>query len=167
MVEFKHILCPTDLSDASRPALAYAAAFTVWYGAKLSLLHVVPTFDAVQVPPGTLGESVQVVYPSTREEVVAAMQRQADATGAAAASPYLLAESGDSVGTIVDQALTIPSDLIVLGTHGRSGFNRLLHGSVTEQVLHRASCPVLTVPPHAHGAPGGAVLPLALSRRAG
>jgi len=153
MVEFKHILCPTDLSEASRPALAYAAAFTVWYGAKLSVLHVVPTFDAIQVPPGTLGESVQVVYPSTRDEVIAAMQRQAESMGAAAVGPYLVADAGDPVGTIVDQALTIPSDLIVMGTHGRSGFNRLLHGSVTEQVLHRAPCPVLTVPPHAHGAP--------------
>lgn len=153
MVEFKHILCPTDLSEASRPALAYAAAFTVWYGAKLSVLHVVPTFDAIQVPPGTLGESVQVVYPSTRDEVIGAMQRQAESMGAAAVGPYLVADAGDPVGTIVDQALTIPSDLIVMGTHGRSGFNRLLHGSVTEQVLHRAPCPVLTVPPHAHGAP--------------
>ena len=45
MVEFKHIICPTDLSESSRPALTYAAAFTVWYGAKLSILHVVPTFE--------------------------------------------------------------------------------------------------------------------------
>ncbi|MCC7179105.1 MAG: universal stress protein [Acidobacteria bacterium] len=154
MVEFKHILCPTDLSEASRPALAYAAAFTVWYGAKLSLLHVVPTFDAIQVPPGTLGEAVQVVYPSTREEVVAAMKRQAEAMGAGAVEPYLVAESGDPVNTIIDQALAIPSDLIVMGTHGRSGFNRLLNGSVTEELLHRSPCPVLTVPPHAQGAPG-------------
>lgn len=154
MVEFKHILCPTDLSESSRPALAYAAAFTVWYGAKLSILHVVPTFDAIQVPPGALGESVQVVYPSTREEVVGVLQRQAESMGAAAVGPYLVAEAGDPIATIVDQALTIPSDLIVMGTHGRSGFNRLLFGSVTEQILQRAPCPVLTVPPHAHGAPG-------------
>jgi nucleotide-binding universal stress UspA family protein len=154
MVEFKHILCPTDLSESSRPAMAYAAAFTVWYGAKLSVLHVVPTFDAIQIPPGALGESVQVVYPSTREEVLAALRRQAETMGAAAVEPYLVAEAGDPVGTIVDQALTIPSDLIVMGTHGRSGFNRLLYGSVTEQVLHRAPCPVLTVPPHARAAPG-------------
>lgn len=154
MVEFKHILCPTDLSDASAPALSYGAAFAVWYGAQLSLLHVVPTFDAIQVPPSTLGGAVQVVYPSTREEVLASMRKQADATGASAVNPYYVAEAGDPIDTIVDQALGMSADLLVVGTHGRSGFNRLLHGSVTEAVLHRAPCPVLTVPPQSADAPG-------------
>jgi len=148
MVEFKHILAPTDMSEASRPALAYAAAFASWYGANLALLHVVPTFDAIQMPPGTLGDSVQVVYPSSREEVIATMQRHAEAVGIASASPYLMAEAGDPVDTIVDQAISMPADLIVIGTHGRSGFSRLLYGSIAEQVLHRSPCPVLTVPPH-------------------
>lgn len=157
MVEFKHVLCPTDLSESSNPALGYGAAFATWYGARLSLLHVVPTFDAIQVPPSTLGEAVQVVYPSTREEVLASMKKQADATGAAAADPYLIAEAGDTVQAIVDQALGLSADLVVLGTHGRRGFNRLLHGSVAEAVLHRAPCPVLTVPPQAAPAPGNVV----------
>ena len=151
MVEFKHILAPTDLTDASRPALACAAAFASVYGASLALLHVVPTFDAIQMPPGTLGDSVQVVYPSSRDEVIATLQSHAEAIGVWAASPYLMAEAGDPVDTIVDQAVSMPADLIVMGTHGRSGFNRLLYGSVTEQVLHRAPCPVLTVPPHSQG----------------
>jgi nucleotide-binding universal stress UspA family protein len=156
MVEFKHILATTDMSDSSRPALALASAFASWYGANLSLLHVVPTFDAIQMPPGTLGDSVQMVYPSSREEVIATMQRHVKSAGLASASPYLMAEAGDPVDTIVDQAISIPADLIVMGTHGRSGFNRLLYGSVTEQVLHRSPCPVLTVPPHSASAPSEA-----------
>jgi nucleotide-binding universal stress UspA family protein len=148
MVEFKHILAPTDMSDASRPALAYAAACASWYGANLSLLHVVPTFDAIQMPPGTLGDPVQVIYPPSREEVIATMQRHVEAVGLASAAPYLMVEDGDPVDTILDQAISMPADLIVMGTHGRSGFNRLLFGSITEQVLHRSPCPVLTVPPH-------------------
>jgi nucleotide-binding universal stress UspA family protein len=152
MVEFKHILAPTDMSEESRPALAHAAAVASWYGASLSLLHVVPTFDAVQMTPGTLGDSVQVVYPSTREEVIATMQRQVEAAGLASAAPYLMAEAGSPADTIVDQAISMPADLIVIGTHGRSGFNRLLHGSTAEQVLHRSPCPVLTVPPHSTSA---------------
>jgi nucleotide-binding universal stress UspA family protein len=151
MVEFKHILAPTDLTEASRPALACASAFASSYGASLALLHVVPTFDAIQMPPATLGESVQMVYPSSREEVLATMQSHAESVGVWAASPYLMAEAGDPVDTIVDQAVSMPADLIVMGTHGRRGFNRLLYGSVTEQVLHRAPCPVLTVPPHSQG----------------
>lgn len=148
MIEFKHVLCPTDLSPASRPALTYAAAIAVWYDAQLTLLHVVPTFDAIQVPPGTLGETVQIVYPSSREEVLATLAREAEASGAAAAKPALEVEAGDPIERIVDRGLTLGADLIVVGTHGRTGIGRALVGSVAERVLHRASCPVLTVPPH-------------------
>ena len=156
MVEFRHILATTDMTDSSGPALAYASAFASGYGAHLALLHVVPTFDAIQMPPGTLGDAVQMVYPSSREEVIATMQRQVESAGLPAASLYLMAEAGDPVDTIVDQAISIPADLIVMGTHGRSGFNRMLFGSVTEHVLHRSPCPVLTVPPHSAVAPADA-----------
>ena len=61
----------------------------------------------------------------------------------------LAAEAGDTVATIVDRAVVIPADLLVMGTHGRSGFDRLLLGSVAEKVLRKAPCPILTVPPHA------------------
>lgn len=149
MVRFQQILCPTDMSDASRPALRYAAAIAAWYDARLTVLHVVPTFDAIQIPPGALGETVQVVYPSSRDDVLATLRQQVEATGANAVNPALEAEAGDALHVIVDRALSIPADLLVLGTHGRSGFNRLLYGSIAEQVLHRASCPVLAVPPHA------------------
>ena len=64
-------------------------------------------------------------------------------------APAFAALTGDIPTTIVDQALSIGADLIVIGTHGRRGFKRWLLGSVTEAVLHEAACPVLTVPPHA------------------
>ena len=156
MVEFKHILATTDMSEASRPALIYASAFASGYDANLALLHVVPTFDAIQMPPGTLGDAVQMVYPASRDEVLATMQRHVESAGLASASLYLMAEAGDPVDTIVDQAVSIPADVIVMGTHRRSGLNRLLYGSVTEHVLHRAPCPVLTVPAHSPSAPSGA-----------
>jgi len=149
MVRFEKILCPTDLSHSSRPALRHAAAVAAWYNAQLTVLHVVPTFDAIQIPPGALGETVQVVYPSSRDEVIASMQAEVEATGSNAVNPAVVAEAGDAADLIIDKALAIPADLIVMGTHGRSGFNRFLYGSITEQVLHRAPCPVMAVPPHA------------------
>lgn len=149
MVRFQQILCPTDLSDSSRPALRHAAAIAAWYDARLTVLHVVPTFDAIQLPPNTLGETVHVVYPASRDEVTGTIRRHVDAAGASAVNPALEAEAGDTVDTILDRALNLSADLVVIGTHGRSGFNRLLLGSIAEQILHRASCPVLTVPPHA------------------
>lgn len=149
MVKFKHILCPIDLSDASVGLLAYAAAFARLYKARLTVLHVVPTFDPVQVRSGSLGDPVHIVRPIPREEVVDEMRRVVDAAGAAARDSTLAAEAGDVVTTIVDQALGMSADLLVMGTHGRSGFDRFLLGSVTEKVLRKAPCPVLTVPPHA------------------
>ena len=70
----------------------------------------------------------------------------------------VVAEAGDPATTIVEQASAQRADLVVMTTHGRSGFDRLLLGSVTEHVLRRAPCPVLTVPPHAAGSPDGVML---------
>lgn len=149
MVEFRNILCPIDLSDASIRPLAYAAAFARWYDARLTVLHVVPTFDPMQVRSGALEDPVRIVYPMPREEILGDLRRALDAAGAGAADVTLAAEAGDPVQTIVDHAVRTAADLLVMGTHGRSGFDRLLLGSVTEKVLRKAPCPILTVPPHA------------------
>jgi nucleotide-binding universal stress UspA family protein len=149
VVEFTHILCAVDLSDSSTGPLAYAGAFAKWYKARLTVVHVVPTFDPMQTQPGRLGDPIRIVQPVSREEVLDELRRALDAAGAAALDTTLAAEAGDTVATIVDQAVRIPADLLIMGTHGRSGFDRLLLGSVTEKVLRKAPCPILTVPPHA------------------
>ena len=149
MVEFRNILCPVDLSAASIRPLAYAAAFARWYDARLTVLHVVPTFDPMQVRSGSLGDPVRIVYPVPREEVLGDLRRALDEAGAGTLDVSLAGEAGDAVATIVDQAVVLAADLLVMGTHGRSGFDRLLLGSVTEKVLRKAPCPILTVPPHA------------------
>jgi nucleotide-binding universal stress UspA family protein len=63
-----------------------------------------------------------------------------------------LVREGNVASEILTQATDMKADLLVMGTHGRSGFERLLLGSTTEKVLRKASCPVLTVPPHHPGA---------------
>ena len=147
MVEFKQIICPVDLSESSVRALAYAAALARWYDSQLTVLHVVPTFESMQVR-GDLAEPIRVVTPMPREQVLEEMSRSLNLTALASrATP--VAQSGDPRETIIDQALSKKADLIVMGTHGRRGFKRLLLGSVTEAVLREAPCPVLTVPPHA------------------
>jgi nucleotide-binding universal stress UspA family protein len=148
MIAFKQILCPTDLSEASVRSLTYAAAFARWYGARLTILHVVPTFEAMTVGPGALNGPPQIVMPLSRQEVLDEMRRITESTGIDSSDATLSAEAGDPVRNIVDQALAIGADLVVMGTHGRSGFERLLIGSVAEKVLRKAPCPVLLVPPH-------------------
>lgn len=149
MVEFRNILCPIDLSHSSVRPLAYAAAFARWYDARLTVLHIVPTFDPMQVRSGSLGDPVRIMYPMPREEVLDELRRAVGAAGTATLDVAFEAEAGEAVATIVDRAVVIPADLLVMGTHGRSGFDRLLLGSVTEKVLRKAPCPILTVPPHA------------------
>ena len=62
----------------------------------------------------------------------------------------VLFETGQPAPQILDLATSLPADMIVMGTHGASGFEHLVLGSVTEKVLRKARCPVLTVPPRAH-----------------
>jgi nucleotide-binding universal stress UspA family protein len=150
VIDFKHILCPIDFSESSTRSLAHAAALARWYQAQLTVLHVVPTFDPVQVR-AELGVPVQTVNPVTREEVLRVMRPLLESAGVLPEA-QLIAEAGDASTTIVDQALTTRADLIVIGTHGRRGFKRLLLGSVAETVLHEAPCPVLTVSPHTEAA---------------
>jgi nucleotide-binding universal stress UspA family protein len=150
MIEFKRILCPVDFSDSSIRALAHAEALARWYEAQLTVLHVVPTFEPIQVQ-AELGVPVQIVNPMPREEVVRQMRPFLERAGVSS-DAQLIAEAGDPRTTIVDQALTTRADLIVIGTHGRRGFTRLLLGSVAESVLHEAPCPVMTVSPHTEAA---------------
>jgi nucleotide-binding universal stress UspA family protein len=150
VIEFNRILCPVDFSESSTRALAHAAALTRWYEAHLTVLHVAPTFDPVQIR-GDLGVPVEFVTPVTREEVLSELSRILERAGVSP-DAHLIAQAGDASTTIVREALTTRADLIVIGTHGRRGFKRLLLGSVAETVLHEAPCPVLTVSPHTEAA---------------
>ena len=149
MITFNHILCPIDLSDISSHQLSYAAAFARWYGARLTVLHVVPTFDPMPVHPGRLEDPMRIVYPMSEDDVTGELGRAVEQAGLTGPDAAVAAAAGDAVETIVDRAVALPADLLVMGTHGRSGFDRVLLGSVTEKVLRQAPCPVLTVPPHA------------------
>lgn len=151
MVQFTNILCPVDFTESSTRALGHAATLARWYDARLTVLHVVPTFDPALLRPTELEGSVQFVQPPSRDDVTSELGRAVEATGAALPTVELAVDSGDPVTTIVDRAIATPADLVVMGTHGRGGFERLLLGSVTEKVLRKAPCPVLTVPPHATG----------------
>lgn len=149
MVEFTHILCPSDLSDLSLPPLAHAVALARWYKSQLTVLHVVPTFEPAVVGASAIGGAMQVVYPTSREDILAALRRAVDHVGGGTLDVHLVAETGDTARTIIDQALGVHADLLVVGTHGRGGFERFFIGSVAEKVLRKAHCPVLTVPPAA------------------
>lgn len=153
MVEIRHILCPTDFSDISHHALDHAIVIARWYESQITALHVgspmVVLGTFAPVPPAASeilpGESNQ----QRLEEQLRAWLAPATAAGL---KTDVIVDEGNPARCILDHARTLPADLIVIGTHGQSGFERLVLGSVTEKVLRKAACPVMTVPPHAAGA---------------
>jgi nucleotide-binding universal stress UspA family protein len=150
-VTIRTILCPIDLSDFSRPALAHAAALGRWYGAEVIVLHVFATV----MPPATLGAypAWMLHVPEARGVITQELRSMLEPYTTGATTLRLHTAEGDASGEIVRHASELHADLVVIGTHGRSGFDRLTLGSVTEKVLRKAPCPVLTLPPDAASNP--------------
>lgn len=146
-----HILCPIDGSEFATRALRYAAAVTREYNAALTVLTARPPLPALGIwtSPNLM---LPPELPGEREHTFAAFQQFVQRTTGLPDVRVLL-QDGPVVGEIVREANEWPADLIVMGTHGASGFERLVLGSVTEKVLRRASVPVLTIPPAAADPP--------------
>jgi len=142
MRPLQKILCPVDTSVFSARALSYAKALAGWYGASIAVLYVRP----VIVPPA-LWFGAPAVLPPEPEDGLTERHLESFVRDAIGAAPVTLAiRDGAVVHEILQTAAELPADLIVMGTHGHSGFERLLLGSVTEKTLRKAQVPVLTVP---------------------
>jgi nucleotide-binding universal stress UspA family protein len=142
MTSIERILCPIDFSDISQHALGYASAMARWYDARLTVLFVFSNVAAMDLPPLILDDV-------DRERLLGEMRRFASCVPSTVAVDFLLREAGFAHDEIVAQASATGADLLVLGTHGRSGFQHLFLGSVTEKVMRKAACPTLIVPPRA------------------
>ena len=142
--EFRKLLVPIDFSEPSRDALHYAISLAKPFKAEILLVHVVepvvvpPSPDFMVVPTTAelalelQEEAVRVLHQWRKEVESEASVKEAIRTG----TPY---------HEIVEAADEHNADLIVLGTHGRTGLAHLLLGSTAERVVHRAHCPVLVV----------------------
>lgn len=156
-VRFTQILCPTDASEFSRRAREYAVAIARWYGGTITGLTVLPGVPPAAALP-EFAPSVVITGVGT-ERAEATLRAFLDPVREAGVPAHALVEEGNTADHILAAAERMPADLIVMGTHGLRGFERWLLGSVTERVLRRAKCPVLTVPRPATGhAPEAPVL---------
>jgi universal stress protein A len=146
------ILCATDLSDSSWRVLDLAAALARDQGARLVVLHVPvpPPF----VRPGELAKILR--QPGGYRRELEEQLHRFRPPGLGGRIDYRL-EEGDPAVEILRAAEDAGCDLIVMGTHGRTGLDHLLMGSVAEKVVRRACCPVLTVriPPETSSADPG------------
>ena len=138
MIDFNRILCPIDFSEYSDHALKYAMKMASWYGASLHVLHVMPP-----VPPATVSPLAEAGRQLTARNLVAAVARWQEPDVPVTTD---LLESADPSARILEQAEALDVDLIVTGSHGRKGVQRLLLGSVVEPLLHKSLRPVLVLP---------------------
>jgi nucleotide-binding universal stress UspA family protein len=146
MISLKKILVATDFSDPSAAALAYGRELARSFGATLSVVHVVD--DSAMRAYGVDG-GVFVTHPqiqrqfeeNARAQIEAALARGSDRARGGRRGPHVQR----AVGRDRRYAQESGIDLIVMGTHGRSGVAHLLMGSVAERVVQTAPCPVLTV----------------------
>jgi universal stress protein A len=138
MLPIHTILHPTDFSDHSTSACQFACALARDYGANLIVLHVAHQ-PALANAETILATGAELYLEQARDQLL-----QLDVP-AAGINVIRRLEDGERVIEILRVAHEVQADLIVMGTHGRSGLKRVLMGSVAEGVTRKARCPVLTV----------------------
>jgi len=145
-IAWKRICCPIDFSEPARAALRAAVDLCAAFGAELTLFH------SYQLPGYTLPEGSVVASPKMLQDLA----EQADvhladwkklAEGLGAKSVKTAKAVGEPALEIVSFCRETGQELIVVGTHGRTGLRHALLGSTAERVVRRAGCPVLTVHP--------------------
>jgi len=158
MTHIETVLHPTDFSKYSEPAFHLACSLARDHGARLILLHVQETL----VPVATELGPAPLSLAEERKALCERLNALRPEDPRIAVKHCLVA--GGAAEEIISLAQEEGCDLIVMGTHGRTGLGRLLMGSVAEQVVRKASCPVLTVKtpaavPHHQAEPVAAVGP--------
>jgi nucleotide-binding universal stress UspA family protein len=143
MAGYRIILVPHDFSGHSAAALDTARDLAKRLGSELHVMHVILPPMVAYIPPvvpaAGLPEELRAAAERSLAEVVESLDFPA-----ARVEIHVATHSGIA-GAIVEAAKKVGADLIVMGTHGRSGLAHAFLGSVTERTLRRAPCPVLTV----------------------
>jgi nucleotide-binding universal stress UspA family protein len=143
----KLIICPTDFSEAAAGALVAARRFAERYSSEILLVHVVADVTPLEYDVNTprtfqLGNYREALMDQAQKQ----MEELRTARFPAGAKIRATALVGDAAREITALAEAEEADLIVMATHGRSGFARLVLGSITEKVVRTAACPVMVIP---------------------
>jgi len=141
----KRILHASDFSPASRPALRVARELALALKAQLILCHayepLAPVMGAASIPPKLFSQ----IMASTRAGAQGRLERLAASVGHGGTRIATVLIEGPPSTAVLRAAKRKRADLIVLGTHGRTGIQRMLLGSVAERIVRHSPCPVLTV----------------------
>jgi len=141
---FKRILCATDFSDTAETAWEVACELARVHQAELLLVHV---FVELPVYPEVAVTTIQRVWEEQRLWIEQQLAERVEAAAARGLTARYQLRTGTAPEEIARATADEAVELVVVGTHGRTGINRLLIGSVAERVVRVAPCPVLTVKP--------------------
>jgi nucleotide-binding universal stress UspA family protein len=142
----KTILVPTDFGEPSEAALDYAIDFARLAGAQIVLLHAYE-MPIIGMPDGALVATPEIAS-RMAEGAQVGLDRQLSSRAASGVTIRGMVKQGSPYVIINEAVAEVGADLIVLGTHGRTGLPRLLLGSVAEKIVRTATVPVLTIHPN-------------------
>jgi len=141
-VRFGNILLPTDFSDASLAALPHVVAIAKRFGSQVYVVHVFLPPSYPNIPAAVATSVLQQERDAAQRELQAFLNREDFGN----LQPKLVFSMGSATDGLLQVIAEKEIDLVVMATHGRTGFRRLVLGSVTEAIVRRSPCPVLTVP---------------------
>lgn len=146
MLTFKRVLCPIDFSDLSLNALRIGVELAEKFQAELHLLHVFEGYDTISLNPELAMSPMPEWLPKLRRLCQEKLAALPSVDLAERCSSIVRADrEGPAIHEILQYSVDHKIDLIVLATHGRTGLKHLLMGSVAENVVRSAKCPVLTI----------------------
>lgn len=145
MVQVKKILCAVDFSEASKEVANYAAYLAEGLKSEILVLYVAPSLSqyvGFHVPPSSIESFVKEIVAGADKSMEAFLSEHFKGVNARGE-----VVTGYAAEEILNTAEEEKVDMIVMGTHGRRGIDRILFGSVAERVVKNAKCPVVTVRP--------------------
>ncbi|MBF0288154.1 MAG: universal stress protein [SAR324 cluster bacterium] len=151
MFQLKRILVPADGSETSKRALQYAIELARSFNASMTLLMVVDDQHLDFLGPASYPENLnEIIEKRMMDQAKATLKEFLPSSSDSSISTETVILRGYPVTEIIEYAKTHEIDMIVMGTHGRTGVTHVVIGSIAEKVVRMAPCPVLTVKPIGH-----------------
>jgi nucleotide-binding universal stress UspA family protein len=152
MQEIRTIITPVDFSDNASTIVESAAYVAGKFGAQLHLVFVVQNFEdysGIFVPPVNLPNLEEQLFQSAQKKMEELVEQNRDSINRAGVKDFTsLVLTGDVTDEILNYAKEHKGDLIIMGTHGYKGLERVMFGSIADKVVKTACCPVLTINPY-------------------
>jgi nucleotide-binding universal stress UspA family protein len=145
MLPIKKICCPTDFSEPSQEALKVACEMATHFAAELILVHVVTPIPVIPIHDDPTSFNLPLYEKEMEQSAVKALKKIQQEKVSESIQSRTMVIQGDPATQIVNLADTENMDMIIIATHGFTGWRKFMFGSVTEKVIRYANCPVLSI----------------------